>query len=448
MLSDHRKLRRAHELVLSDRVQHLYPQLAANIVERMFRVDNPAPKPGHAAHRAWRSASGPAPRSADLARDAWTGVQEVRVSWAPERWPALSFEDLHRHDPASTCTSGPTSSSTATSAATARTRDCVVACPAKLFVPDRRRRDPLQLRAVLRVRHLLPRLQPRGRDLVVLPRGRPRGRLPPLVISRLPGSGSATTTRWAGVSAADEAALEVALRLAERDGAARRGSVVSVGPPGAERGLREALAAAPPGPCASTRPASWPAPPSRAALAAVAGGCDVGAVRRRVATTAAAGRCPAFLAAELGRRPRPSGSSPSSSPTGRGRPLTAIRRLDGGRREVLACRRPAVLSVEGAVAAAAAGVAAAAELAARHAPIEVVAGADGPDRTTRTLVRPYRPRARVPWPARPATPSTGSRSLTAAGRRRPPRPRPSSLDPAGRRRPHPRHPAVVGVPGA
>jgi electron transfer flavoprotein-quinone oxidoreductase len=46
VLRDHRKLRRAPELVLSDRVQHLYPQLVANSVEAMFRVDNPRPKPG------------------------------------------------------------------------------------------------------------------------------------------------------------------------------------------------------------------------------------------------------------------------------------------------------------------------------------------------------------------------------------------------------------------
>ena len=46
LLRDHRKLRRAPSLVLSDRVQHLYPDMIANTVERMFRVDNPAPKPG------------------------------------------------------------------------------------------------------------------------------------------------------------------------------------------------------------------------------------------------------------------------------------------------------------------------------------------------------------------------------------------------------------------
>ena len=46
VLRDHRKLRRAPALVLSDRVQHLYPHMIANTVERMFRVDNPTPKPG------------------------------------------------------------------------------------------------------------------------------------------------------------------------------------------------------------------------------------------------------------------------------------------------------------------------------------------------------------------------------------------------------------------
>ena len=46
VLKDHRKLRRAPRLVLSDRVQHVYPELATSVVERMFRVDNPTPKPG------------------------------------------------------------------------------------------------------------------------------------------------------------------------------------------------------------------------------------------------------------------------------------------------------------------------------------------------------------------------------------------------------------------
>jgi electron transfer flavoprotein-quinone oxidoreductase len=45
VLKDHRRLRRAPELVLSDRMQHLYPAMINGIAERMFRVDNPQPKP-------------------------------------------------------------------------------------------------------------------------------------------------------------------------------------------------------------------------------------------------------------------------------------------------------------------------------------------------------------------------------------------------------------------
>ena len=45
VLRDHRRLHRAPELVLSDRVQHLYPKMVNGVVERMFRVDNPLPKP-------------------------------------------------------------------------------------------------------------------------------------------------------------------------------------------------------------------------------------------------------------------------------------------------------------------------------------------------------------------------------------------------------------------
>jgi electron transfer flavoprotein-quinone oxidoreductase len=46
VLRDHRRLAAMPHLVLSDRVQQRYPELACNIVERVFRVDNPEPKPG------------------------------------------------------------------------------------------------------------------------------------------------------------------------------------------------------------------------------------------------------------------------------------------------------------------------------------------------------------------------------------------------------------------
>jgi electron transfer flavoprotein-quinone oxidoreductase len=72
VLRDHRKLRRAPKLVLSDRVQHLYPQVVANAVEAMFRVDNPRPKPGlRRILAAERKRAGV--RRLDVVRDAWTG---------------------------------------------------------------------------------------------------------------------------------------------------------------------------------------------------------------------------------------------------------------------------------------------------------------------------------------------------------------------------------------
>jgi electron transfer flavoprotein-quinone oxidoreductase len=74
VLRDHDKFRRAPALVLSDRVQHQYPQFVANVAERMFRVDNPRPKPGlRRVVREERKAA--RLRVRDLARDAWTGFR-------------------------------------------------------------------------------------------------------------------------------------------------------------------------------------------------------------------------------------------------------------------------------------------------------------------------------------------------------------------------------------
>jgi electron transfer flavoprotein-quinone oxidoreductase len=72
VLRDHRKLRSAPSLVLSDRVQHLYPELITNVVERMFRVDNPHPKPG-LRRILTQEAKRAGVRRRDLARDGWTG---------------------------------------------------------------------------------------------------------------------------------------------------------------------------------------------------------------------------------------------------------------------------------------------------------------------------------------------------------------------------------------
>ncbi len=74
VLRDHRRLRRVPALVLSERVQRQYPALVCNVVERLFRVDNPEPKPGLAriARDEVRRAG---VRVRDLARDAWVGAR-------------------------------------------------------------------------------------------------------------------------------------------------------------------------------------------------------------------------------------------------------------------------------------------------------------------------------------------------------------------------------------
>lgn len=46
VLADHKKLKNIPELVLSHRVQQIYPRLLASIAERMFTVTNPIPKEG------------------------------------------------------------------------------------------------------------------------------------------------------------------------------------------------------------------------------------------------------------------------------------------------------------------------------------------------------------------------------------------------------------------
>lgn len=46
VLADHRKLRDAPHLVMSELAQRQLPAVACGVAERMFRVDNPLPKPG------------------------------------------------------------------------------------------------------------------------------------------------------------------------------------------------------------------------------------------------------------------------------------------------------------------------------------------------------------------------------------------------------------------
>lgn len=71
VLQDHRKLRRAPDLLLSDRVQRLYPQLTCDVAEGIFTVENPSRKRGLA--RVALDAVRRSPvRVRDLARDSLT----------------------------------------------------------------------------------------------------------------------------------------------------------------------------------------------------------------------------------------------------------------------------------------------------------------------------------------------------------------------------------------
>ncbi len=214
--------------------------------------------------------------------------------------------------------------------------------------------------------------------------------------------------KWVdGVSEADAAALEVAIGLDDHV------TVVTVGGPAAESGLRIGLAA---GAGRAIR-IDAPSDLSSAAVAAALAPVCVGAtwvICGDASRDRGSGSVPAFLAAELGTGQalglvaleRATATLAADST------MRAVRRLDGGRREVLTATSPTVLSVEGSVAhlrrASLPG-----ELAAQQAPIDVRPGPDGPvDRPT--AVRPYRPRPReLPMPAGNA--ADRIRQLTDAG---------------------------------
>ena len=207
--------------------------------------------------------------------------------------------------------------------------------------------------------------------------------------------------RWSGVSAADEAALEVALAISDDRTAAGGGEatevmVICLGPAGADDVLRDALAA---GATSVVRVDSSTELDSRVvaiALAAHLRDCDL-VLCGDYSLDRGTGSVPAFLAGELSSAQalglldvRRAADAASSA-------LSVVRRLDGGRREILEVTPPAVLSVEGS-AASLRRASLAASLAARSAPVETVRGPHG--RLPEAEIHPYRPRARVlPAPA-------------------------------------------------
>jgi electron transfer flavoprotein beta subunit len=228
--------------------------------------------------------------------------------------------------------------------------------------------------------------------------------------------------RWAGVSHADRAALESALVLAEGTGdgvAVDEVVVVALGPADADFVLREALAAGASRGIRIDAPADLRSDVVARALAGV------------IATTVerpswilcgdysldrGSGSVPAVLAAELGAAQalglvEIDTGNIHTGESGR-LAVRAVRRLDGGRREVLSIAAPAVLSVEGSVARLRRAPLSAG-LAARNARITVVPGPSTP-RDTPSEVRPYRPRARVLAPPPGDDALARVRAITAA----------------------------------
>jgi electron transfer flavoprotein beta subunit len=233
-----------------------------------------------------------------------------------------------------------------------------------------------------------------------------------------------------GFSAADRSAVEVALRLGEAWDA--RTVVVCAGPPAADAGLRDLLAAGAdravrvdlPGADAADVGAQT-GEGAAALLAPVLS--ELGAsvvVCGDVSADLGSGTVPAYLAHHLGAAQALGLLDVTVSGSGH---LRAVRRLDGGRREVLEVAAPAVLSVEGGVAELRRAPLSA-TLVAGDAPVEVRPGrerhvGDGP------RLRPWRP------PTRVVEPPTGEHaldrivSLTGALVDRTP-PRTVELDPA------------------
>ena len=257
--------------------------------------------------------------------------------------------------------------------------------------------------------------------------GRPRRRVPPLVIAaclkfvdrrpevdRLSGEVH-TDIRSSGMSDADAAALEWALRLAEQWN--EEVVALSVGPADANAVLEEALA------CGATKairvdiPQSVASSTVAAALAAVCEDarlflCGDWSLDR------GSGSVPAYLAGLAGASQALGLVSLESVEPGL---VRAERRLDGGRRERLLVRTPAVISVEGASARLRRASLAAA-LAAKRSAIDVQQPA-----LAATVVQvpsrsgPFRPRPRVlPPPPSDLSPRERVLALTGALQERTP----------------------------
>lgn len=196
--------------------------------------------------------------------------------------------------------------------------------------------------------------------------------------------------RYVQLSYADQAALELALSMAAVTGDSVR--AVTAGPEAAETVLRSALSV---GANEVRRIDIDP----RAGSASVARSLAPALADCRLiwcgdySSDRGSGAVPVFLAGEL-RYGQALGIISVDLPTGPDAELVVRRRLDGGRREVLAVGGPAVLSVEGS-AARLRRASLRESMAASKASIPVTHVDEFADIADHAILRPFRPRPRV-----------------------------------------------------
>lgn len=197
-----------------------------------------------------------------------------------------------------------------------------------------------------------------------------------------------------GVSAADEAALEWALRSAALAGPGARVRVVTAGTGRADAVLRRAASSGAAELVRVDVAADAPSEHVARALAPELAGAEL-VWCGDASSDRGSGSVPAYLAAMLGR-PQALGLVAFELPaTGGPLPFAVTRRLDGGRRERLAVEAPAVLSCEGSTARLRRAPLHQVLLARKSVPVvRIGPNLPGPP-VSEVRVRPYKPPARV-----------------------------------------------------
>ena len=239
-----------------------------NIVERMFRIDNPHSQAGPPPHLEERQRAGV--RVREKPRDGVFGLAVVRMSEPPFRRRRAGPPSVRGPDGDDGLRCPPARTSRSRGRLRGRHHAGLRGgLPGQPLRPHRGRRHPLQLRAALRARDALPGRTPpapsRGPTPTAATASRPAGTLKGPVIAALPrvGRPMARSTRRTP-RRAQTPARPVPLPPTRwpRVGAAHRRATgrpvlaVSAGPPAAEAGSARPWPRAPTEPCSSP----WPAP--------------------------------------------------------------------------------------------------------------------------------------------------------------------------------------------